>query len=102
MSGQSKPLLCILCLIFLPANAGAQNWAVWKHNATRPGAVAVAPLGQLSQPWTVDSVWHTDAKSAWKKACWLVRNGDLYGRRYHSASISGGLVVCDQNCNCRL
>ena len=94
-------LFCLFGLVLIPISASAQNWAVWKHNQSQPGAVAVAPVGKLKGPWAVDSLWYANEKGAWKKACWLVRNGDLYGRRYLSSSMSVGRVSCDLNCNCR-
>lgn len=82
--------------------AGAQtNWAVWRHDASVPGQVGVAPAESIGAPRYIDSVWYADVGGAWKKACWLVRNGDIQGRRYLSPDMDAGSVVCDLNCNCR-
>jgi len=83
--------------------AGAKTaWAVWLRNQSSPGIVTVAPPGTLRDPWQVDSIWPDGPGDAWKKACWLTRQGDLYGRQYSSPEIDSGRIACDQNCNCRL
>ena len=80
--------------------AQAKSWAVVVQDQTRPAQVGVILLGTQLPPWRVDSVWHNNVNAAWKKACWLVRNGDIYGHRYHSSDMNEGRVNCDMNCNC--
>jgi len=96
-----KCLGSMVIMCFITTAASAETWAVWKRNISTPGTVLVAPLGSLSDPWNIDSVWHENSKGAWKKACWLVRNGDLLGRRYLSPRMESGEVTCDSNCNCK-
>ena len=95
-------ILSLVLSAGLVVQAGAQtDWAVWKLDSTYPGQVSVAPTGSINPPWYVDSVWHSDVAGALKKACWLVRSGDIQGRRYFSADMNAGRVVCDLNCNCQ-
>tara|TARA_R110000850_G_scaffold273518_1_gene410070 strand:+ start:2676 stop:3161 length:486 start_codon:yes stop_codon:yes gene_type:complete len=84
------------------SGAAAQaDWTFWKHNSTSPGQVAVAQTGSLNPPWVPDSSWNGDLYGALKKACWMVRNGDISGRRYRSPQMESGQISCDANCNCR-
>ena len=88
-------------VLMLQTAAGAADWAVWTRQDVQPGLVSVAPVGSLPPPWRVDSIWSANRKGAWKKACWLSRNGDIRGRRYISPEMMNGSVICDTNCNCR-
>ena len=95
-------VVALACFTVLVNSANADSWAVWTKNSIRPGQVTVAPVGSLHGAWQVDSIWLSDSRGAWKEACWLVRNGDIAGRRYSSADMSAGRVFCDANCNCKM
>lgn len=103
MTNWTAGLALLVLLIGSDAGlAGASNgWAVWFHNQSSPGVVTVAPVGTLTAPWQVDSIWGNNARDAWKKACWLTKQGDLYGRNYSAPAMDQGRVYCDQSCNCR-
>ncbi len=90
----------VLAVWHVPTAAGQPGWSVWVHNEARPGEVTVAAPGSLRHPWRNDGGVFASRADAWKRACWLTRQGDIYGRRYAAREIEAGRVVCDANCNC--
>lgn len=97
-----RHIALLLATLMVPTAAahGQSNWVVWKLDTTYPAQVGAAPAGNVTPPSYEYSAWNSDAAGAWKKVCWLVRNGDIQGRRYVSPEISNGHVVCDPSCNC--
>ena len=94
--------IAFACACCCAQSVGAlQGWSVWVHNETRPGQVAVAAPGALQTPWRTDGGVFPSLAQAWKRACWLTRQGDIYGRRYTSKDVENRRIVCDANCNCR-
>jgi hypothetical protein len=98
----SSLTLCLLLISAPHSFASDACWAVWIDKLRSPHPVTVASPGSLVAPWTLESAAFMNFSEAWKRACWLTRNGGVYGERYEAAELTSGRIVCDDNCNCGL
>lgn len=90
----------MLVFAVAPAHGQSEDWAVWTNTHQQPHHITVAPLHQLPPPWELESEAFVSKYDAWKRACWLTKNGGIYGQKYESTEILNGQITCDNNCNC--